>query len=104
MRCRCRSRSASAAIGLLGRRALLPAFHRPEHLARVDPEHQRADQRDDDRAAAELAATAARKAAAAASADVDAAGIERIEPHDASVPLCALRKRWTGPANRAWSL
>ena len=77
---------------LLARRALLHAFHRAEHLARVDAEDQRADQRDDDRAAAELAAAAAGKAAAAAAADVDAAGIERIEPHCASLPLCACEK------------
>src|SRR5690606_33049090 len=71
----------------LRRRALLRALHRAEHLRRVEPEYHRADQRDRDRAAADLPAAAAGEAATAA-ADVDVAGVERIEPHRASL-CCA---------------
>ena len=83
--------AVTGATGFLGRHIVR------ELVADGDP-----DQRDHDRAAAELAPAAARKPAAAAAADVDAAGIERIEPH-ASLPVVRGRKGWTGPANRAWN-
>src|SRR5690606_35878919 len=63
------------------------------------------DQRDHDRSAAQLPASAAGEAATptTATTHVDAAGIERIEPHEASPTGVAARKGWTGPANRACS-
>ena len=89
-RCRCSISAALCAAGLLGRArpCCMPSIV-PSICAGSMPNTSAADQRDDDRAAAELAAAAARKAASASAADIDAAGIERVEPHRASVPLCA---------------
>jgi len=70
-----------SALGL-DRALFLSLLEPAEHRGRIDPEHQRRDQRDHDGPAANLPACAAhRKAAAALILNFDRIGIEIVEPH-----------------------